>query len=126
MELPDGGERNRTLAEDGMKRFSWAIMGVVLGAGLSLAVPATPQGTTFAGSIGDSMCGAKHMPGESAKDCTLGCVKDGSKYILIDPSGKIYQLSDQKTPEKFAGASVKVTGTLKGDTITVTSIVAAP
>jgi hypothetical protein len=113
-----------------MKRFSWAvigeIVGLVLAAGIALAAPGAPRAGTFMGSIGDSMCGAKHMPGESAKDCTLGCVKDGSKYILIDPSGKIYQLSDQKTPEKFAGANVKVTGTLKDDTITVTSIVAMP
>ncbi len=109
-----------------MKRISWAVMALVLATGIGLAAPPMPPASTFTGSIGDSMCGAKHMPGESAKDCTLGCVKDGSKYILIDPSGKIYQLSDQKTPEKFAGANVKVTGTLKGDTITVTSIVAAP
>lgn len=116
-----------------MWRFRWAgkglimgpILGLTLAAGVAIAVPGAPP-TTFTGSIGDSMCGAKHMPGESAKDCTVGCVKDGSKYILIDPSGKVYQLSDQKTPEKFPGANVKVTGTLKGDMITVTSIVAAP
>jgi hypothetical protein len=65
------------------------------------------------------------MPGESDKDCTLECVKGGSKFILIDSSGKIYQLSDQKKPVAFAGAKVKVTGTLNGDTITVTSIAAA-
>jgi hypothetical protein len=65
------------------------------------------------------------MPGESDKDCTLGCIKEGAKYILIDPSGKIYQLSDQKTPGQFAGAKVKVTGSLSGDTISVVSIVAA-
>jgi len=63
------------------------------------------------------MCGAKHMMGGSAKDCTLECVKGGAKYILVDPSGKIYQLSDQKQPGAVAGAKVKVTGTLKGDTI---------
>ena len=96
----------------------------MLAVSFSLAAPGDAK--TFVGSIGDSMCGAKHsMPGESDKDCTLGCVKEGSKYILIDPSGKIYQLSDQKTPEKFAGAKVKVTGTLSEDTITVASMVAA-
>jgi hypothetical protein len=36
----------------------------------------------------------------------------------------VYQLSDQKAPEAFAGANVKVTGTLNGDTITVKSITA--
>jgi len=109
-----------------MKRLTLTILGLLLAAGLSFASPGKDPAKTFVGNIGDSMCGAKHMmAGESDKDCTLECVKGGSKYILIDPSGKIYQLSDQKTPEQFAGAKVKVTGTLKGDTISVTSIVAA-
>jgi len=107
-----------------MKWFTVSILGLLLAASLSFATPA--KDATFVGSIGDSMCGAKHsMPGESDRDCTLGCVKEGSKYILIDPSGKIYQLSDQKSPEAFAGAKVKVTGTLSGDSIAVKSIVAA-
>jgi len=109
-----------------MKRFTLPVLGLLLAAGLSLAAPGNDSAKTFVGSIGDSMCGAKHMmPGESDRDCTLGCVKEGAKYILIDPSGKIYQLSDQKTPQQFAGAKVKVTGTLSGDTISVASIVAA-
>jgi hypothetical protein len=108
-----------------MKRIHLFGLGLLLAAGVSLAVPGK-DAKTFVGSIGDSMCGAKHMmAGESDKDCTLECVKGGSTYILIDPSGKIYQLSDQKTPEQFAGAKVTVTGTLKGDTISVASIVAA-
>lgn len=109
-----------------MKRFILPVLALVLLASLSLAAPGKDPAKTFVGSVGDSMCGAKHMmPGESDKDCTLGCVKDGATYILIDPSGKIYQLSDQKKPEQFAGAKVKVTGTLTGDTISVASIVAA-
>jgi hypothetical protein len=93
---------------------------------LSLAVPVKGGASTFVGSISDSMCGAKHMmPGTSDRDCTLECVKAGAKYILVDPTGKIYQLSDQKRPEPFAGSKVQVTGTLKGDTIVVTSIKAA-
>ena len=109
-----------------MKRFAFPILGLILAASLSLAAPGNNSTKTFVGSIGDSMCGAKHMmPGESDKDCTLGCVKEGAKYILVDPSGKIYQLSDQKKPGQFAGAKVKVTGTLNGDTISVTAIVAA-
>ena len=107
-----------------MKRSMVAVLGLVLGAGLVLAAPGRGA-QTFVGSIGDSMCGAKHTMGGSARDCTLECVKGGAKYILVDPSGKIYQLSDQKRPEPFAGDKVKVTGKLKGDTISVTSIVAA-
>jgi hypothetical protein len=109
-----------------MKRFTLPVWGLLLAVGLSLAAPGNDPAKTFVGSIGDSMCGAKHMmPGESDKDCTLGCVKEGAKYILIDPSGKIYQLNDQKTPQQFAGAKVKVTGTVSGDTISVASIAAA-
>src|SRR5579872_6469004 len=99
----------KDFAEVGMKKFTFPILGLLLVTGISLAAP---PAKTFVGSIGDSMCGAKHaMPGESDKDCTLGCVKEGAKYILIDPSGKVYQLSDQKKPQAFAGAKVKVTGT---------------
>ncbi len=106
------------------KRFAFSVLGILLAAGLSLASPGNDK--TFVGSISDSMCGAKHMmPGESDKDCTLECVKGGSKYILVGSGGKIYQLSDQKAPQQFAGAKVKVTGTVKGDTISVTSIDAA-
>jgi len=117
------GSGKPNLVEVGMKRLTLAVLGLLLAVGLSLAAPGKDK--TFIGSIGDSMCGAKHTMGGTDKECTLECVKkEGSKYILIDPSGKIYQLSDQKTPEQFAGAKVKVTGTLKGDTISVTSIVA--
>jgi hypothetical protein len=109
-----------------MKRFTFPVLGLLLAVGLSLAAPGKDPAKTYVGSIGDSMCGAKHMmPGESDKDCTLECVKGGAKYILVGTGGKIYQLSDQKTPQQFAGAKVKVAGTLKGDTISVTSIDAA-
>jgi hypothetical protein len=101
-------------------------LALIMSAGLGLAAPkAAAKGEIFVGSISDKMCGAKHMMGESARDCTLECVKAGSKFILVDEKGKIYDLSDQKKPEKFAGEKVKVTGTLKGDTIEVSSIEAA-
>lgn len=111
-----------------MKKVVYLALAVFLCASLSLAVPKKAGPKTFLGNISDSMCGLKHMmPGESDKDCTLECVKAGSKYVLADPAaGKVYQLSDQKKPEAFAGQKVKVTGTLKGDAITVTSIAAAP
>lgn len=109
-----------------MKKQVLPILALVLAAGISLAPPVRAADQTFVGSIGDSMCGAKHMmPGESDKDCTLACIKEGSKFILIGPGGKIYQLSDQKTPRQFAGAKVKVTGSLSGDVIKVTSMAAA-
>ena len=42
--------------------------------------------------------------------CVLECVRAGS-YALFDGKAT-YVLSDQKTPEQFAGQKVSVTGTL--------------
>jgi hypothetical protein len=110
-----------------MKKLAYLGFAICLGTGLSFASPRVPKGKTFVGNISDSMCGAKHMmPGKSDKECTLECIKGGSKFVLVDPStGKIYQLSDQKKPEQYAGQKVTVSGTLKGETIDVTSIEAA-
>ncbi len=70
---------------------------------------------TFAGVITDTMCGAdhKHMGVEPVDKCVRECVKHdkNTKYALL--VGKdVYVLSDQQTPEKFAGQKVKVNGTL--------------
>lgn len=105
-----------------MKKLATLCGTLVMLAGITLAAP---KKQTFTGAISDSMCGAEHMMEGSAKDCTLKCVDGGSKFILVDPSGKIYQLSDQTKPRDFAGAKVVVTGTLSGDTINVSSIAAA-
>lgn len=109
-----------------MRKLVYLGLTVFMAAGLSVAAPKTgAKGKTFTGTISDKMCGAKHMMGGSAKDCTLECVKGGGKFILVDDKGKIYDLSDQEKPKEFPGAKVKVTGTLKGDTIEVGSIEAA-
>ena len=83
----------------------------LLFAGALLAAAAGQQ--TFTGVITDSMCGQDHAMMKVTPDskCVQECVKHGSKYALFD--GKTaYVLSDQKTPEQFAGQKVKITGTL--------------
>lgn len=55
----------------------------------------------------------QHPNMKTAKDCTLGCVKAGSKYVLYDSSTKnVYEVDDQKKAEQFAGQKVTVTGNL--------------
>lgn len=105
-----------------MKKLATISSAVVMFAALTFAAA---KKQTFTGAISDSMCGAQHMMAGSAKDCTLKCVENGSKFVLVDPNGKVYQLSDQKKPRAFAGENVKVTGTLSGDTINVSAITAA-
>lgn len=88
------------------------------------ALAATSQ--TLTGEVSDSMCGAKHMmQGASAADCTKDCVKSGSKYALVVGS-KVYTLEGHEAElEKLAGQKAKVTGEIKGETVSVASVAAA-
>ena len=103
------------------------ILGVLAVASLSAAQK--PQ--TFTGVITDSMCAsgghAGMRMGPTDADCTRACVlAHGATFVLLD--GKdVYALSDQKTPDEFAGRKVQVVGTLdaKTKTIHVDSISAA-
>jgi hypothetical protein len=83
---------------------------------------------TFTGEVGDAMCGKKHMEGETAAECTRECVSKGSKYALV-VGEKVYVLNvaDKAalaTLDQQAGKTATVTGTLDGDTITVSSVAA--
>jgi hypothetical protein len=97
-------------------------------AALWMAGSLVASAATFTGVITDDMCGEDHSAMNVKPDskCVTECVRMGAKYALYD--GKdVYVLSDQKAPEKFAGAKVTVTGTLdaKSKTIQVVSIAAA-
>ncbi len=69
-----------------------------------------------------------HMKmGPTDAECTKACIQfHDAKYMLYDGKAS-YTLSDQKTPEKFAGQKVTVTGSLdaKTQTIRMDSIKAA-
>jgi hypothetical protein len=86
---------------------------------------------TFTGVITDDMCargdhsGMRMGPNDA--ECTRACVAiHGAAYVLYDGKA-VYMLSDQQTPETFAGQKVAVVGTLdaKTKTIQVQSIKAA-
>jgi hypothetical protein len=98
---------------------------ITLFAGAALAFSADAP-KTFTGVITDAMCGKDHsmMGVTPASKCVLECVKSGSKYALI-AGNDVYELSDQKSPEKFAAQKVTVKGTLSGKIIQVQSISAA-
>jgi len=83
---------------------------------------------TLTGEISDSMCGAKHMMADKAA-CTRTCVKKGSKYALIS-GDKVYTIesSDKSVTDKLnalAGENATVTGTVNGETISATKVIAA-
>jgi len=84
------------------------------------ALPSAQSTQTFAGVITDDMCakgGHETMRmGPNDAECAKACVSaHGAEYVLADGKN-VYTLSDQKTPEKFAGQRVRVTGTLNAKT----------
>lgn len=84
---------------------------IALVAAACLAAGATQ---IFTGVITDDMCGRNHAAMKLGPDekCIVACVrKHGSKYALHDGKN-MYRLSDQATPEKYAGRKVKVKGVL--------------
>jgi len=109
-----------------MKAFISLTAAVLLTAGTSFAAE-----QTWNGHISDRLCGAKHGSesiGEgngkiSDQECTVACVKGGSKYVLVS-NGKKYQIANQTYADlaKFAGRTVKLTGEIKDDSITVSKI----
>ena len=111
---PDGPFR-----EGKMKlRFATGIA-VVLFIG-TLTVAASDGSWT--GYITDSKCGAKAAH-EGARECTVKCVKAGSKYVFVnDGDKKVYAIDDQDKVAEHAGHHVTVKGSVQGDTLKLTDI----
>jgi hypothetical protein len=107
------------------------IFSLLIIAAMAAAMAAAQGQRTFTGVVTDSMCtDANHSRmrmGPTDAECTIACVSvHDAKYVLYDGK-EVYTLSDQRTPEKFAGKKVTVTGALdaKTRTIQVASITAA-
>jgi hypothetical protein len=84
---------------------------------------AAPAKHTFTGIVTDDNCpNADHSRmrmGPTDAECAKACIDaHGAVYGLYDGKG-FYNLSDQKTAEKFVTKKVKVTGTLDAKTKTI-------
>jgi hypothetical protein len=79
---------------------------------------------TISGTVGDSMCGAKHEAA-SASDvaCIKKCVKGGASPVILS-EGKVYQISadSQSKVLPLLGDKVVVNGKVEGDTIDIASV----
>jgi hypothetical protein len=61
------------------KRYAvWAIV-----AGLAFGTTVSAKEARVTGTVGDAMCGTKHLMKGDDAGCTRGCVKKGSEYALI-------------------------------------------
>lgn len=104
--------------------FSVMVLTAVLSFGASLSAA-----STWTGKISDAACGASHETmtehGKKGtdKECTLMCVKGGKGYVFVN-EGKVLKIANQdfKGLQQFAGETVRLTGDLKGDALTVTKL----
>ena len=90
-----------------IRNFCFA--GLVFAAGLFGA----GASKTFTGVITDTMCGSNPhsnmMKDKTAAECVRSCARGAYGYALFDGT-TVMKLSDQKTPAKYAGQRVSVTG----------------
>ena len=88
---------------------------------LTLGLAAAGMAADFSGFIEDTACSTKAGMKNDA-ECAQKCIKGGSPAVLVTPDGKIYKIADQDKIMPHAGHNVTITGDLKGDTISITSI----
>ena len=107
--------------------------GLALAATLLVSTTAFAAEQTWTGQISDNACNRKHEEAAEGqgkmpdRDCTLACVKGGSLFVFVS-GDKVYQIANQKNPDltTHAGHTVKLTGELKDNAITVSKIEMAP
>ena len=100
---------------------------------VGLAAQASGAKQTWTGQISDSPCGASHSKmiaahaGMTDRDCVQACIKAGGKYVFVS-EGKVFNIANQNLAllATHAGHTVRLTGEMKEDTITVSSIVMPP
>lgn len=78
----------------------------------------------FAGLVTDDHCGGRHDmdSGKSPMECTKMCVRNGSKYVLVEGDKKYALAGNESDLDGLAGQRVKIVGSLDGNTIKVASI----
>ena len=99
-------------------RFSMAVATALFAGTLAMA-----GSGSMTGWISDSQCGVKGA-NEKAGECTTKCVKEhGAKYVFVnDADKKVYVVDAQDKVADHAGHHVTVKGTVKGDTLELSSI----
>src|ERR1700719_2175083 len=88
---------------------------------LGFGLVASGMAAEFKGFVEDTKCSTNPAM-KNDSDCAQKCIKGGSPAVLVTEDGKIYKFADQAKVVPHAGMNVTVTGTLKGDTISVDSV----
>lgn len=108
-----------------------ALIAIPLWAGMR--PPSAASSKTFTGEVTDTLCAqtGSHatmmakmpsMGGDSA-NCTKKCAAIGANYALVDTSTKrVYVLDPSPKIQALAGKRVRLTGTLEGNKINVSTV----
>jgi hypothetical protein len=81
---------------------------------------------TLTGVVSDAMCGQTHMMKDKPDaDCLRYCVKQRTKYALVVGKSLYTLEGHQAELDKYAAKKVTVKGTVKGESMTVESVVPA-
>ena len=104
--------------------FTTTVLAAAACAGSGQTVDNVVQAGDYTGMISDSMCGARHVkhPNLDSANCTRECVRSGAKYKLIDGEKSYFLQGDFAELAQFAGQRAKVSGSLSGETIRISSI----
>lgn len=78
----------------------------------------------FEGVLTDTQCGAKHSAaiGKAPADCTRACVHGGEQFALVDGDALYVIEGDPAVLRGAAGQRVRISGTLSGKKISVSSV----
>jgi hypothetical protein len=104
-----------------MKQWRLAAAAAALGASLAAA-------ESWNGTLVDVMCKGRDLAGHTAK-CAVSCAKGGyglvladGKFVKFDEGGNAKALAALKATSKEKDLKARVSGTLDGETVKVTSI----
>jgi Protein of unknown function (DUF5818) len=75
----------------------------------------------WSGYIIDKSCASKKGMWGNVQ-CAQSCMKRGDPAVLVTEDGKVYSIAEQDKVKDSAGKKVTITGTMKGDTISVESV----
>ena len=78
----------------------------------SAVLSGAPKNKQYRGVLSDQLCGLEHPElMQDARECTLGCVRGGSRYVLANRNeGVVYDLFGKTIPDELAGQQVVITG----------------
>jgi hypothetical protein len=88
--------------------------------------PAAPQHSdiaSFSGLVTDSICRARHQRHSNLtpENCARTCIRNGATFVLVNGDHRYNLSGSEESLNKLLGTRATVTGTLQGETISVSS-----